>query len=526
MPPPTQLASPLAHRRLLLNQLATYEKAPTSLLHQIEALEDGWISGWVHQEVCQILDVYVKAIEERRSPRLIIELPPGVGKTLMVSRHLPAHIFGRHPEWHQMVGTYNQEKADELGRDFRRVMEDDVYQSIFPRARIDGRAQSMSYLETTEAGKISFIGVGQGTGKRAHHFTVDDPVKNQEEAESPVYQKALIDWYMAVVMTRLHPGAGIIIMHTRWHELDLIGQVLATAARDPKADQFMRYRFPALAEQDEYRPDGSLRRRAGESLQEERFSRAEYEAKKATFYAAGKGRIWSALYQQNPIPEEGNFFKSNWFKWYKPGTAPRGTNRYLTTDFAASEGENDFSVTAPLDIDSEDNVWFGEDVFHAQCETSKHATEMFDRVEAKYTQGIFVERGVLLRAMKPLMRAEMERRRVYPGIIEFTRTKAKRSHAVAFANHLQAGKVYFPDTPFYREVVVPQLLAFDAGKNDDLVDALGLPFLSFQQLIRPEKWEDPEPVLAVDPTTEYINQMLDAADKPKRKRPAWGCEDD
>jgi hypothetical protein len=515
---------------LLLAAKRKHEQAKTSLRAQVELLETDWRTGAVHAELFSVLEVFIKACEQGKAPRLLIELPPGFGKTLMVSRHLPAFIWSKHPKWFQIVGTYNQDRANEVGRDFRRVMQNETFQQLHPNLELDSRTTSMDYLETTKGGKLSFVGVGAGaTGKRAHAFIVDDPFKDMEEADSELMRKKVDDWFMSVAYTRMLPGCGIIILHTRWHEDDLIGRRLAAAKIG--GDQWMSYKFPLVATVDEFKADGTLRRRKGQSLHPERFPEEMCQKMKDTYYASKQGRIWSALYQQNPVPDDGNFFKAEWFKrtWYDPRTIQFPTARTygITTDFATSEGSGDWSITWPFFLDDKDDIWFLDDIFLEQCDTQRHAEDIWSKIAKYDARYLFVEKGVILNGHRPEFRTQQTRRKLYNvKMVEFARTKKKKEHSVALANHMQQNKVHFPDTPFFRERIYPLFLGFDNLKQDDPIDAAALPFLSFHEMMKPEAEVELPDALPSDYVHDYIKAQLDADEKPAPNRRAFYAEDD
>lgn len=515
---------------LLLAAKAKHLAAKTSLRAQVELLETDWMTGAVHAELFQVLEVFVKACEQGKAPRLIIELPPGFGKTLMVSRHLPSFVWSKHPKWFQIIGTYNQDRANEVGRDFRRVMQNETFQQLHPQLELDSRTTSMDYLETTKGGKMSFVGVGAGaTGKRAHVFVVDDPFKDMEEADSELMRKKVDDWFMAVAYTRMLPGGGIIILHTRWHEDDLIGRRLAAAKIG--GDQWMSYKFPLVATQDEYKADGTLRRKAGQSLHPERFPEEMCRKMKDTYYASKQGRIWSALYQQNPVPDDGNFFKAEWFKrtWYDPNkdSLPAARTYGITTDFATSEGSGDWSVTWPFILDDKDDIWFLDDIFLEQCDTYRHAEDIWKKIEKYDARYLFVERGVILNGHRAEFRSQQTRRKLYNlKMVEFSRTKKKKEHSVALANHMQQNKVHFPDTPFFRERIYPLFLGFDNLKQDDPIDAAALPFLSFHEMMKPEAEVELPDEPASDYVHDYIKAQLDADERPAPNRRQFFASDD
>ena len=72
--------------------------------------------------------------------------------------------------------------------------------------------------------------------------------------------------------------------------------------------------------------------------------------------AAGDTRSWHALYQSRPVPDDGQFFKLDWFKAsgfrWTPEHAREGLIRvYGATDYAVSEGSGDWTVHLIFGVD-------------------------------------------------------------------------------------------------------------------------------------------------------------------------------
>jgi hypothetical protein len=186
--PPSVIDPMRALRESYAEAAALQLKARTSILHQIEAFEPGWMTGGVHREICQHLEGIFTLVERGAAdpancaggPRLILQTPPGIGKTLMSGVHMLAHGLGRHPDWQFIYATYNHDKACEVGRDTRSRMQDPRYPELFPGTVLDKGAQSMDYFLTTRGGKATFTGVG-GTslGRRAHCVAAGECVQTR-----------------------------------------------------------------------------------------------------------------------------------------------------------------------------------------------------------------------------------------------------------------------------------------------------------------------------------------------------------
>jgi hypothetical protein len=240
----------------------------------------------LHEQIASKLE----AVERRDISRLLIMAPPRHGKTELVSRRFPAWYLGRHPDHDFISASYGSELAQDFGRDVRNIVASSEYQRLFPSVRLAADSQAKDRWHISGGGGYLAAGVGTAiTGRGAHIFSIDDPVKSRLEAESAVTRAATWDWYRSVAYTRLMPGAAIVLTLTRWHEEDLAGLLLRQEADG--GDQWEKLILPAIG------PDG---RALWEDaypvgvLDQIRRTIGEYE--------------WNALYAQQPRPRGGAFF--------------------------------------------------------------------------------------------------------------------------------------------------------------------------------------------------------------------------
>lgn len=158
---------------------------------------------------------------------------------------------------------------------------------------IDPSSKDMSEWRTIHGGGLLAGGVAGGlTGQGVSGlFVIDDPYKNREQADSVLWREKVWEWFTEVVMTRLE-AASVIIVHTRWHEDDLIGRL-------SKDSSWTYVNTPGIAEEDDV-----LGREVGEALWPERFDRPYLDEQKRQM---GE---WSfaALYQGRPQPRGSNLF--------------------------------------------------------------------------------------------------------------------------------------------------------------------------------------------------------------------------
>ena len=115
------------------------------------------------------------------------------------------------------------------------------------RVRTPLRRQAAGHWQTTGKGEYFAAGIrGPLIGRRADLVIIDDPIKSQAEADSPVLRERAWNWYRFDLTTRLKPRGRIVLIMTRWHEDDLAGRLLA---QNP--GEWHVLRLPALAEEND-----------------------------------------------------------------------------------------------------------------------------------------------------------------------------------------------------------------------------------------------------------------------------------
>lgn len=320
---------------------------------------------------------------------------------------------------------------------------------------------------------------------------IDDPIKNQEEADSVLVRDKLWDWYQSTAYTRLAPGGGVLVIETWWNDDDLAGRLQAAMTTDPEADQFEIVRYPALSEHWEYRneltqeilrldaeiaalePHQTLLRPKDTCLHEDRYPTEALKRIRANL----QPRIWSALYQQNPVPDEGMYFKKEYFRYQKSLPSPNNLRIYTAWDFAIGEKQqNDWTVGATVLQDETDTIYV-LDIFRMKGDSFQIVEAMLDtalRWGSIPTTGYLVgaEDGQIWRAIEPLLKKRMGERRQYPPYEVMRPMTDKLARARPLQGRMQQGRVVFPEGASWLPQAEQELLRFPAGAHDDVVDAL------------------------------------------------------
>jgi predicted phage terminase large subunit-like protein len=499
-------------------ELASRLLSRRRLLPFIQRINPRYLAGWVHEDICRRLEKFSDDVAKGLSPRLMLLMPPRHGKSEIASRMFPAWHIGRNPDHEIIACSYNVGLAMSFSRKVKEVLEDPSYQNVF-EARLNPNFQGAEEWGINNArGGYVAAGVGGGiTGKGAHVLTIDDPLKNAEEADSADIREKLKDWYDSTAYTRLAPGGGVLIVQTWWHDDDLAGRLQTAMAADEEADQFVVVKYPAIAEADEWLDldtdlikrvehnfnvvagvdedgepvagtDNKMRayvraqalkvdttrlkflRGKGEALHPERYDIQKLNRIKRTI----QPRFWSALYQQNPVPDDGDFFLKEHFKRSQI-PAIKDANVFIAWDFAISEKkQNDYTVGTVGLQDWDDVLHVAEVVRFKSADAFYIVEAILNQVARWYSPGLLLgfEDGQIWRAIEALLKKRMRERRMYPSILVLKPISDKLARARPLQGRMTQGMVSFNAGAAWFDALQTEMLRFPAAAHDDQVDSM------------------------------------------------------
>jgi len=436
-----------------------------SLLAYVLASDPTYLAGWVHEAICAKLEQFSADVRAERSPRLMLTMPPRHGKSFIASERFPVWHLGRAPHHRVVIASYGQELANTASRRARSLASQAMTRRTFPRLRVDGARRAMNDWETTAGGSMRAVGLGAGiTGHGGHVIIIDDPIKGAEAAASPAIRAKVWDWYTSDLYTRRMPGAGILVIQTRWHDDDLAGRLLRAIDQDPMADRWEVINFPAIAEDDE------PRRRRGEALHEARFPLDELVKTRGTVGP----RTWASLYQQRPVPDGGAIFRREWFRYYREIPARDKRSRLIQSWDTAQKAaqHNDFSVcTTWLEVEQ---LLYLLDVYRARLTYPQLRHQVVAQAD-KWRDldlgpdAVLIEdKGSGTDLLNDLKADRTFRYSLIP--IEPIGDKVLRADREAPA--FEAGRVYLPERHSGLAELEHELVTFPAAAHDDQVDSV------------------------------------------------------
>lgn len=313
-------------------------------------------------------------------------------------------------------------------------------------------------------------------------FTLDEIINIELDGIEEVYD-------VQVAATENFIANGLVSHNTWWNEDDWAGriqQVMATG----EGDKFEIIRYPAINDEgDEYIlpddsitqiregqpvPEGSkLTRTMGTAIHPKRYTTKAMLRIKANLEAAGQKRIWNALYQQNPTPEEGIHFTKKMFREYSHTPQLYGASIYQAWDFAITEGEqNDWTVGITVLHDSNDDIYILDVNRFRSGDGEELIATVVDYAIQWKADTLGFEDGQIWKALQSTYTRVCQEKRHYPAYEILKPLTDKLVRAQPLRGRMQAGKVHFPKSAPWVTTLKNELLKFPGGKNDDQVDAL------------------------------------------------------
>jgi predicted phage terminase large subunit-like protein len=391
--------------------------------------------------------------------RLIINVPPRSAKSICVTIAYTAWVMGHDPRKRIMAISYANELSLKHAADFCSVVTSGWYCKLFPQFEI--KTNRKNEIETSKRGSRFAGSIGGSVlGRGADLIVIDDPINGLDAVLSAAGRRRVTEFYDATLYSRLNDriNGAIIIVMQRLHQDDLVGHVL-------EKEDWEVLSIPAIAMEDTtYRigdePDALYHRRTGEVLHPGREPLAWLEVAKRNLGTLN----FSAQYQQNPLPAEGNAIKRDWIRSYD--RKPEGFDLVVASwDTASTLSEtSDWSVGTGWG--ARNQQYYLLDVVRGRWESPELRRKMMTVAHDYEVDATLIEDTELGRALSQDLRKTGQ---LYPLLqtARFDKTARLQAQAARF----EAGQVFLPQQAHWLADYLAELLAFPTGRHDDQVDS-------------------------------------------------------
>lgn len=399
--------------------------------------------------------------------RLIIQVPPRTGKSLLTSRLFPAAYLLAHPDRYVGIVSYSAELAEGFSRAAREYYRDGG-------GLLDQYKQAVNDWGTQSTGGLWAAGVGGAvTGRSGHLLIVDDPVKNREDADSSRLMEKLWDWYASTLYTRLEPKVGaIVVIQTRWSENDLIGRLFESEKNvsEKGRENWTILDLPAISEDVDSRPIlpahcecvQDWREESGVALCPQRYDTEDYERIREAVGA----REFAALYQQRPAPDTGNLFNPAWWQYYETSEELPSFDRIMLSVDCTFTDASSSDFVVGIVVGQHNNNFYVLDLYREKTDIIG-TIAMVSRLNKRHSiSGTIIELAASGYAAFQILAKKI------PGLIGFKPERSKTARASGIIPLIEAGNVWLPKSSTWLDSFLNEFSLFPASKNDDMVDSL------------------------------------------------------
>ncbi|WP_368658669.1 phage terminase large subunit [Metabacillus halosaccharovorans] len=469
-----------------LLELKYLDKVKTDYAEYVEYVHEGLYKHAKHTKyLCNVLQ---EAIDKKKkmlngdipleNQYITLSIPPRHSKSMTTTETYPSYYLGHFPNDRVILGGYGTDFAKTFGKKNKQKI-DEYGKKLFDiEISKDSSSATDWDLKGTRGGTIS-RGITAGvTGVGADLMIIDDPIKTREEADSEVYRNKVWSEWIDSFSTRLHPGAIVIIIMTRWHENDLVGRLLDSEYGEPLPWRVIN--LPMEAEDN----DDALGRKIGDPLWPERYGKDFIQTRKQM-----SPQSFNALYQGRPTSQEGNLVKREW--WKKYSDLPHIPRKIMSVDATFKDSETSDYVSIQVWGKSGVNAYL-IDRHKARMDFPTTLKKILE-IKAKHSDisGIFIEDKANGSAIISMLRNKM------PGVIPVNPNGGKVARVNAISDYIQAGNVWLPKNEPWVEEFIEEWAAFPRGKNDDDVDsasqALNKLFYYYAEIPEPSDPDNPTP---------------------------------
>lgn len=264
---------------------------------------------------------------------------------------------------------------------------------------------------------------------------------------------------------------GVVSHNTRWHMRDLTGQIIDSSSERTGADQWEVIEFPAILP-------------SGKPLWPEFWSLQELEAVRAEL----PNSKWQAQYQQQPTSEQSAIIKREWWQMWEADRPPPVDYIIMAMD-TAFEAKNSADYSAAVVF----GVWYNPedndqpnlillDMWRDKLEFPDLKAKTLELYKEWEPDALIIEKkasGAPLIAEIRKMGVPVQDYTPVRGTANNPNSKPIRLHAVS--DVFASGKVWAPANTRWAEVLIDEVAAFPAGKNDDLVDCVSMAVNRYRQ---------------------------------------------
>tara|TARA_R110000868_G_C10972986_1_gene771145 strand:+ start:35485 stop:36960 length:1476 start_codon:yes stop_codon:yes gene_type:complete len=416
---------------------------------------------------------YAMACFNKDIKRLVVNIPPRQGKSMIWSCALPSFTLGHRPQ-EKIFSISN--KLDLSSRDVtatKKLLNTIEYNSMFPKTKI--AKDTEEYFTTTLGGeRKAFSSTGQITGQGANCLILDD-FMSVVMYDSDAERNRALRFFFNGIENRLNNEIEdiIIVVEQRLGIDDLSGNLLGSSKK------WEHLCLPAEFQEKKHFYMGNFSKTVeeGEILNPERLPKSLLDEKRNARVIsfedgnerANSSQYFQSQYLQNPISLEGNLIDLKWFKEFDLEQKYKmDFDSVIASTDAAAKTKKTNDPSAFLKCGIIGNDIYVLDVYNKRKEY--HETKQNLILFASnfpMVNDIIIEDA----STGQVLITELKRESKFGIRAVTTKGLSKEIRARNETGQMANGNIYFPKNAPWLAEFKNQLLMFPNGKHDDMVDA-------------------------------------------------------
>jgi hypothetical protein len=312
-------------------------------------------SGYFSDEwFMRVIAEHLENVYYRKITKLLINVPPRLGKTSLISIAFPVWVWIHNPNEKFLCSSITSDLSLDIADKSRMLLMSDWFKSRWgDRFKLRADQNAKGYFVNDKNGyRYSTSVTSAVIGRGGNILICDDP--NAVGGESEVIRDATnrwwsLKWFNRIILSDISPTCRVLVQQ-RGDELDVSGNIIANDINN----EWVKLILPLEFEKDyviptSYLPDfvddtllpdykslwQDIRTEEGELLTE-RMNIMEVEQLKKELGSYD----YAAIYQQRPAPLEGGIIKKHWFRVYKSRQLPRFEYIVQSWDTALTAKQN------------------------------------------------------------------------------------------------------------------------------------------------------------------------------------------
>lgn len=465
-------------------QLLRAERARGSYIHFVKYVfayiyRKPFNLNWHHSYIAE----HLEAVWHREILRVIFNLPPRYGKSELSTMIFDPWCKGLDPTFGFMSASYSGELAEAHSKKSRDIIAHPAYALVFPETKIKRGSGVKANWETNRDGVRIAVGVnGSPTGRGGKGLSIDDPHNPKKTMDSASQRKTDIDWFQNTFYSRLDDKklGFVIVTMQRIHDEDLTGYLLERGDEElGKPYEHVIIKNTNEADKVYSYGDFSYTRKAGELIWPNFEDVDEINDAKVNM-----GDSFEPQYEQDPVPEGKRYFNEDGmiaYDFVNPPFDKRDLYILGASDFAVTEGENDWTVHEIWGLDRDNILWL-LDMWREQTESDEWVESMLDLQKKHRCKIWFPEDGQIKKSVGPFLIRRARERKIPINLHPINPGTNQSGRARSFQGRHKSGMCRYPTNAPWWSKVHAEMKRFPRGKHTDTIDPMSLIGLGLDEI--------------------------------------------